>query len=119
MNKPKPREPAFPFVWTPARSVPLTLMNYAAGRTPPPTYNDLRRYAEEQDAEIEDLKRELDTTQSHLDGATHIVEKCDEIGSFIAKWRGTPYDRATCWGEPAIDLAEEIVDLLRKERDGQ
>ena len=66
-------------------------------------------------AALAEATRGIEWRTREMDVLGDFVEACDAVGSAIAKAEGKPYDRATCWGEPTLYLAERVRKLLGEE----
>lgn len=83
---------------------------------------EAERERDEAHAERDAFKAALDTASRAIerrdreaDALSGFIEACDAVGAAIARAEGRPYDRATCWGEPTLYLAERVRRLLGEE----
>lgn len=61
-------------------------------------------------------ERQRDKAERERDEFERWIEMFDKAGEQLARAEGRPYDRATCWGEPALDVVDRIK-ALTAERD--
>ena len=66
-------------------------------------------------AALTEATRGIEWRTREMDVLGDFVEACDAVGTAIARAEGKPYDRATCWGEPTLYLAERVRKLLGEE----
>lgn len=59
-------------------------------------------------------RKRHEETKEELSMLEEMFEAIDEAGLALAEHEGKPYDRMTCWGEPALDLAERIAGVVRR-----